>query len=243
MIELERALLAIGRDIAVPEAPDLTPAVLGRIDRPRVSYPRRRWVLAVAVAVIATLAATLAIPEARSALFRVLRIGGERIELVDQLPAVTPAPTELDLEFVLGMQVTLEEARRTSEFDLRELDETPDRAYRGARGTVWFLYGTPERVRLLVAQTPRHSFAQDFILKKLAGAGTQVEHVSVGGSPGLFLGGEPHVVLLLDSEGQVVEESARLAQHVLVWESGGVAYRLEGDFDRETALRLARALR
>jgi len=243
VIELERALLAIGRDIAVPEAPDLTAAVRLRIDRTRVSHPRRRWLIAVAVVVIATLAATLAIPEARSALFRVLRIGGERIELVDQLPVVAPAPPELDLEFVLGGRVTLEEARRTSGFDLRELDETPDRVYRGARGTVWFLYGTPERVRLLVAQTPLHAVAEDFILKKLAGAGTQVEHVNVGGSPGLFLGGEPHVVLLLDSEGQVVEESARLAKNVLVWESGGVAYRLEGDFDRATALRLARALR
>ena len=242
MIELERALLAIGRDIAVPEAPDLTAAVLVRIDRPRVSHPRRRWVLAV-VAMIATLAATLAIPEARSALFRVLRIGGERIELVDQLPAVTPAPTGLDLEFVLGVRLTLEEARHTSGFDLRELDETPDRVYKGARGTVWFLYGTPERVRLLVAQTPLHTVAEDFILKKFAGPDTQVEHVVVDGSTGLFLGGEPHLVLLLDAGGQVVHESARLAKNVLVWESGGVAYRLEGDFDRETALRLARALR
>jgi len=242
VIELERDLLAIGRDIAVPEAPDLTPAVLVRIDRPVVSHPRRRWVLAVAVATSAALAATLAIPEARSALLRVLRIGGERIELVDELPAVILAPAELDLEFALGVRVTLEEARRTSGFDLRELDEAPDRVYLGSRGTVWFLYGTPERVHLLMAQTPRHSFAQDFILKKLAGAGTQVEHVDVGGSPGLFLGGEPHVVLLLDSEGQVVEESARLAQHVLVWESGGVAYRLEGDFTRDEALKLAESL-
>ena len=243
MIELERALLAIGRDIAVPEAPDLTPAVRVRIDRPVVSHPRRRWVLAVAVAVIATLAAILAIPEARSALFRVLRIGGERIELVDQLPAVTPAPPELDLEFVLGVRVTLEEGRRTSGFDLRKLDETPDRVYRGARGTVWFLYGTPERVRLLVAQTPLHTVAEDFILKKFAGPGTQVEHVVVGGSTGLFLGGEPHLVLLLDVGGQVVQESARLAKNVLVWESGGVAYRLEGDFTKEGALELAESLR
>ena len=46
------------------------------------------------------------------------------------------------------------------------------------------------------------------------------------------------LLLLLDESGQVVEESARLARNVLVWESGGVTYRLEGDFGKEKALRL-----
>jgi len=241
--ELERALTVLGREVDVPEAPDLAVVVLARLERGPRPRTRRRLALAVAFVVLAALAATLAIPEARSAFFRVFEIGGERIELVDELPAVAPAPTELDLELVLGERVTLDKARGEAGFDLRELDEVPDRVYLGSRGTVWFLFGTPERVRLLVAQTPRHSFAQDFMLKKLAGAGTRIEPVAVSGSPGLFLSGEPHVVLLLDSEGQVVDESARLAQQVLVWENDGVAYRLEGDFDKEKALRLARALR
>ena len=243
MTELEQALTVLGREVEVPEAPDLAAAVLARLERGPGPRTRRRLALAVAFVVLAALGATLAIPEARSAFFRVFEIGGERIELVDELPAVAPSPTELDLELALGERVTFDKARREAGFDLRELDEVPDRVYFGSRETVWFLYGSPERVRLLVAQTPRHSFAQDFILKKLAGAGTRVEHVDVGGSPGLFLGGEPHVVLLLDAEGQVVEESARLAQQVLVWESGGVAYRLEGDFTRDEALKLAESLR
>jgi hypothetical protein len=57
------------------------------------------------------------------------------------------------------------------------------------------------------------------------------------------LSGEPHFLFLIDESGNAVEESARLARDVLLWDEDGVAYRLEGDFDREEALRLARSLR
>ena len=239
MTELERTLIALGLEIEVSAAPDLAPAVLALIEPQPIPRPRRRWAVVVAFAVLATLAATFAIPEARSALLRILHIGAERIELVDELPEVT---LQHDLEFVLGERVTPEEARRRAAFDLRELDEPPDRVYLGDRGTVWFLYGTPERVRLLIAQTSRLRLGTDLIFKKLVGSQTRIEPVEVDGSPGFFLDGEPHLVLLLDENGQVVEESARLARNVLVWESGGVTYRLEGDFGKEKALRLARSL-
>jgi hypothetical protein len=65
----------------------------------------------------------------------------------------------------------------------------------------------------------------------------------VDGSPGLFIHGEPHLVLLLDEYGRVVEDSARLARSVLVWERGDVTYRPEGDFDQGEAIVLARSLR
>ena len=244
MSELERALRELGRQVAVPVAPDVVQAVLAGIEPRRTGRPgRRRWVLVAAAAALAALAATLVIPDARSALFRALHIGGVRIEIVDELPEVTPDPAELDLDLVLGRRMSLEEARRTAGFDIRELDVAPDRVYLGSRGTVWFLYGTPQRVRLLVAQTPRLEVDETFIFKKLAAAGTRVEEVSVAGERGFFLGGAPHLVLLVDERGDVVEESARLARNVLVWEADGVAFRLEGDFTRDEALTVARALR
>lgn len=240
---LERALAELGRELEVPPAPDLVPIVLARIEPQRAARPRpRRWVLAVAAAVLAALVATLAIPDARSALFRVLRIGGEQIELVDALPGVTPVEAEL-VEPTLGTRVTLEQARRDAGFDLRELETRPDRVYLGDRGTVWFLYGMPSSVRLLVAQTPLYAVDENLFLKKLASPETRVEEVDVDGVRGFLLTGEPHVVLLLDADGEVVEESARLARDVLVWERGGVAYRLEGDLTRDEALELARSLR
>lgn len=243
MSELERALVTLGRELAVPEAPDLAPAVLAQVQPRGERSPRperRRWILAVAIAVLAALTATLAIPDARSALFRVLHIGGEQIELVDELPEI---PTQPDLELALGERVSVEEARRRGGFDVRELDDEPDRAYLGELGTVWFLYGTPERIRLLVGQTPRHAVDERGIIKKVSASGTQVEPVTVNGHPGAFLSGDPHFMYLVDENGNAVEASARLAANVLIWDEGGVAYRLEGEFGRAKALDLAGELR
>jgi hypothetical protein len=249
MTELERALVSLGRGLDLPDAPDVAPAVLARLEprpaplRARLLVERRRSAVAIAVAVLAAIGATLAVPDARSALFRFLDIGGERIEFVDELPEVRPQPAELDLDVTLGERVSLAEARRRADFALRELDEEPDRVYLGERGTVWFLYGSPDRVRLLVAQTPRLRVDEEFILKKLVPAGTQVEPVSVAGTRGYFISGEPHVVYLVDETGQPVEESARLAEDVLIWEDGGISFRLEGDFSRDDAIELAESLR
>jgi hypothetical protein len=239
MSELEQSLRGLARELAVPEAPDLVEAVRARIEPRRESgRERRRWVLAVAVAALALLGATLAIPDARSALFRILDIGGERIELVEELPDVEPLD---DIELTLGEPVTLEEARARSDFELRELEDVPDRVYLGEQGTVWFLYGSPANVRLLVAQTPRLSVDEPALLKKIARE-AEVDEVSVNGARGIFVSG-PHFLFLVDENGFPIEASARLAEDVLIWDEGGVAYRLEGDFELDDALRFARSLR
>jgi hypothetical protein len=241
MNELERALLALGREVEVPETPDLVQAVRAELASARREAPiRRRWALAVALTLVALLGAMLAIPDARSAFLRIFDIGGERIELVDELPEI---PLEDDLELTLGDPSTLDEARRVSGFPLHELDEAPDRVYLGDRGTVWFLYGDPARPRLLVSQTPRATLDPEALYKKVAGAGSSIELVDVDGAHGAFLSGDPHYFFLLDEHGDVIEDSARLARDVLVWSEGDVTYRLEGDFDRDEALRLADDLR
>ena len=244
MSELERALVELGRQVAVPVAPDVVHVVLAQIEPRRTGRSRRRrWVLVAAAAALAVLTSTLVIPDARSALLRFLHIGGARIEIVDELPEVAPDPVGLDLELTLGRRVSLAKVLRMAGFDVRTLDVAADRVYLGSRGTVWLLYGTPQRVRLLVAQTPGLEVEEVFLFKKLASSGTRVEEVSVDGERGFFLSGSLHVVLLVDERGAVVEESARLARNVLLWDADGIAYRLEGDFGRDEALELARALR
>jgi hypothetical protein len=238
---LEQQLVALGHALDVPEAPDLAPRVLAEIRERRRPAPRRRLVLALAAVAVAALLATLAIPDARSALLDFLQIGGERIELVDELPEVSSTPS--DLEFMLGNRVSLDEARRASSFDLLELEEEPDAVYLGERGTVWFLYGRPDAARLLVAQTPRVEPDEAYFLKKLAPAGTRVERVSVRSEPAYFLSGEPHLLLLVDEFGVEVPESARLASDVLVWEQDGRTVRLEGELTRAEALELAESMR
>src|SRR5262245_50220994 len=244
MNELERSLLAVGRDLDVPEARDVVPAVLERIERrsrrPVWPFGRRELAIGVAVALLAALAAVLAVPDARSALLRVLHLGGERIEFVDELP---PAPSELD-ETVLGEEVTLAEARRRAGFPLRELPAPPDRVYLlGTRPTVWFVYGPPGDVSLLVSQTPRLVVDRDLLAKKSAGPGTSFAETDVDGSPAFFLNGDPHLVLLFDENGDVITDSTRLAQNVLVWQDDNIAFRLEGDFSMDEAVELGESLR
>jgi hypothetical protein len=200
-------------------------------------------VLAVAVVLVAAFAATLAIPDARSALLRFLHIGSERIEFVDELPPVETYATDFDLELALGERVSLETARRRAGFDLLELEEAPDRVYLGGRGTVWFVYGRPGGVRLLVAQTPELAVDEAFILKKLVASGTRVDQVTVQGAPAYFLSGEPHEVILLDENGRLVFETARLARDVLVWEGLDRTVRLEGDLTLDEARELAESMR
>lgn len=240
MSELEQRLVALGRALDVPETPNLAPAVLARIDA-RPARRTRRIVLALAVLAVAALLAALAIPDARSALARFLQIGGDRIELVERLPEVPT--TQPELELTLGERVSLDDARERASFPLLELDEQPDAVFLGERGTVWFLYGTSDAARLLVAQTPEVAIDEPFVLKKLVEAGTTVERATVRGQPAYFLSGEPHAVLLIDEFGMTIEESARLARDVLVWEEDGRTVRIEGDFSRNEALELAQSLR
>jgi hypothetical protein len=242
--ELERTLLAVGRDLDVPETPDLVPAVLTRLE-PRSEgaarpFGRRELAIAFAVVLLAALAAVLAVPEARSALLRVLHLGGERIELVDELPTADDA---LD-ESTLGTRVTLEEARSRAGFPLREIDDPPDRVYLlGDRPTVWFVYGPPGDVHLLVSQTPHLVVDHDLIVKKAAGPGTTIEETEVDGSPAFFLSGDPHLLLLFDDNGEVITDSTRLAENVLIWQDDNRAFRLEGDFSMDEAVELGESLR
>jgi hypothetical protein len=237
--ELEHALVALGRELAVPEAPDLAPRVLAALEPP-VRPARMRFAVVLAAVLVAALLAALAIPDARSALARFFHVGAARIEVVDELPAVEPQPPGLELE--LGERVSLPEARRRAGYDLLELDEAPDRVYLGPRDSVWFLYGRPDAVRLLVAQTPKLSIDEAFIFKKLAAVGTNVETVSVRGKRAYFLSGEPHEVMLVDEYDLPVQETLRLARNTLLWEEDGRTLRLEGDLSRDEAVTIAESL-
>jgi hypothetical protein len=239
--ELEHALVALGRELEVPEAPDLAPRVLAALEPP-LRPARMRLAVVLAAVLVAALLAALAIPDARSALARFFHVGAARIEVVDELPAVEPQPPELELELTLGERVSLAGARRRAGYDLLELDEAPDRVYLGPRDSVWFLYGRPDAVRLLVAQTPKLSIDEAFIFKKLAAVGTNVETVSVRGKPAYFLSGEPHEVMLVDEYDLPVQETLRLARNTLLWEEDGRTLRLEGDLSRDEAVTIAESL-
>src|SRR5438552_1640294 len=61
MTELERALVALGRELDIPAGPDLRSRVRERIER----KPRRRRAVVLAVALLPALGIALALPPAR----------------------------------------------------------------------------------------------------------------------------------------------------------------------------------
>jgi hypothetical protein len=69
-----------------------------------------------------------------------------------------------------------------------------------------------------------------------------VEFVNVNGGQGYWISGEPHTFAYLSTR-VTIPERARLAGNVLLWEVGGVTYRIEGPRTLEEAMRVARSLR
>jgi hypothetical protein len=76
-------------------------------------------------------------------------------------------------------------------------------------------------------------------LGKLVGPGTTIETVDANGAQGVWIAGSPHVVFL----GNGTTDELRLATNTLIWERGGVTYRLEADIPRADALRIAETMR
>jgi hypothetical protein len=71
---------------------------------------------------------------------------------------------------------------------------------------------------------------------------SRLESVTIKTSPGWFISGPKHVVVLNDESGIRVE-TARLAGNTLLWAAGDFTYRLEGNFTKATALRLANSVK
>lgn len=69
-----------------------------------------------------------------------------------------------------------------------------------------------------------------------------LQRLSVEGEFGLWIEGAPHSFVVLDADGVGVEESARLAANVLLWESNGVNHRLETSGDLQSALAIIETL-
>lgn len=220
---------------------DRVVAAIGTEGRNRGGARRRRMALTLGAAVI-LIGALIAIPTARRSVAGLLTEAGVRIGFLSEAPAVGS-----DLE--LGTEVTLEEAARGAGFALRAPHGSlgpPDAVYTD-RGRVSMVWEGEEalpaegagRVGILLTQSAAGRF--DYARKGL-GASTQVEPVSVGGVPGLWLEGAPHTFTLLDPDGDALAVTTRLAANVLLWESEGVAYRLELTEDLDMAMTIVDSL-
>jgi hypothetical protein len=240
MPDLERELRDLGAALELPPTPDLVPAVRARVEAapppPRL-LARRTLVLAFALVAVAV-GAVMAVPQARTAVLEWLGLRGVAIERVETPPTATRSLDDADA-LGLGERVTLEEARRSAGHALVVPTRlgAPDGVYvePGGRVSLVYLDGAGE-VTILLTQF-RAAIDERFV-RKAVGPGTRVEPVTIGTSRGWWIEGEPHEIVLLRDE-EPVFETLRLATNTLLWERGAVTLRLEGDFGRAEAVRLA----
>jgi hypothetical protein len=221
--------------------------LLGRLLPP--AGLRRALVLALVSLLVAAGGVFAAVPGVRDAVLEFFGLQGATVERRDTLP--TPPPLRpLDL----GTRTTLVAAADTLGFDpLVPADPgDPDGVYLRSTtpgGELSLTYrprpGLPRarstRLGLLVTQF-RGDLAPEFV-GKLAGPNTGIERLSPGGGRALWIEGAEHFFFYRGPDGDIVEDELRIAQNVLLVERGRLLVRLEGAFDRERALQIARSLR
>jgi hypothetical protein len=102
------------------------------------------------------------------------------------------------------------------------------------------VYTKPGGVRMLI--TEFRGQQQSVFIQKALGPGTTAETVSVNGARGIWIAGEPHVLMYRDRDGQVQGYTPRLATNTLLWRQGDLLLRLEAHITKADALRIASSM-
>jgi hypothetical protein len=254
---LERALQDLGPHYPYPPTPNLAISVRRRIVAQSVAPVRRlalwrdprRLALVAAVLLVLAGGAVLVNPTTRDAIAHFFHVRGV---IVNRVPSALPslsAVTPLDL----GRRATMDEAQSAVSFKIAVPPTlgVPDTVYvaSGIPGGEVALAYTPRPGIPFVKQTGlgvlitefRGDLIPGFITKEV-GPGTTVEQTSVNGDPGWWIAGEPHTILIQVGAGSDQMETLRLAANTLVWEHGGVTYRIESELSKTDAFRIAGGL-
>lgn len=242
---VESELRALGRELAVPPASDLTAAVRLRLEgevADRRHAPARRagdlrgrlgW-RAAAVVVAALLAVLIATPQGRAVIIHVFRFAGVELRQGPG-PARSPGSGTLPGE----RQVSLERARHQVSFPVL----VP--AALGRPGEV-VVSDSGRVVSLIYRRTPYglvridefagyldQVYFQKFVSLRL------ITKVEVNGTKGAWIKG-PHELVYITRDGSSATASARLTTgNTLIWGTSKVALRLEGNLSKAAALAIA----
>ncbi|TAN31460.1 hypothetical protein EPN29_12410 [bacterium] len=258
LTELEARLTRLGAELDWPVTPDLAPRIRSRIATQRPAPPRwfsKPWALA-AAAVILALAALLAYAPARDTIAGWINVHA-LIERVQRLPAPSPhPPAPLGKRLGLGGQTTLKAAAGAVKWhvlvpaslgppDEVYLQPSPDGPPQGEVTLVYSLrpgIPTSGQTGVAVLVTEARGAIDANFFGKLLGPGTTLEDVTAAGHPGYWIAGKPHVFFLVDAEGNIRDETLRLATNTLLFDDGGTVVRIEGDLTRAQALEIAASL-
>src|SRR5215831_4460494 len=243
---MESELRAVGRELEVPPASDLTAAVRQRLEGRTVRHRhvpalgtgalRRQLVWrAVPVVVAALLAVLIATPQGRAAIIHVLRFAGVELR---QEPGPVPSPRS-SASLPGERRTSLEKARHQVSFPIL----AP--AALGRPGEVVVSDGG-RVVSLIYRRTPYglvriDEFAghlDQIYFEKIVHS-NDVTEVEVNGTKALWIKG-PHELVYVTRDGYEAAASARLTTgNTLIWGTKQVALRLEGNLGETAALAIA----
>ncbi|WP_436498790.1 hypothetical protein [Actinokineospora sp. HUAS TT18] len=237
---LIRDLRALGDHLPSPEpTAALTAAVLARVAtepvpvkagriRRLVAWARARWRALVSLLTGLVLVGALT-PPVRAAVAEWFGIGAVEVRTTTgAAPPTAPPPT-------IEGGVTLEEARELVRFDV----------------VVPSALGAPSQVGVsadrMVVSMAWPGVRLDQVGARLAPyfvktVYDEVEFTMVDGDEALWLP-SPHEIVVQSPGGAQRAEPARLAGRTLIWQTGNVTLRLEGDLDRARAVEIAESAR
>jgi hypothetical protein len=254
-VELEGALRDLGARYPYPPTPHLAAAVRGRIAARPLAPVRRlplwrdppRLAIAAVVVLVLAGAAALINPTTRDAIAHFFHVRGVIVARVSPGPSISPA-TPLNL----GRATTLADAQSAVSFTIAVPPAlgTPDAVYVDSSvpgGEVALAY-TPRAGIPVVKQTGLGVLVTEFrgdlipnFLTKEVGPGGTLEETSVKGDPGWWIAGEPHWIFVT-IRGTEQQEPLRMAANTLIWEHGGITYRIESGLSKADAFKIAAGL-
>jgi hypothetical protein len=213
--DVEAALRDLGRQIHVPEPPDLTASVLTRINAPR---RRNRWLTALVAALTAFAIAFAVSPAVRAGVQNLLEFAGVEFRTEAPQSIAPPLPSN---------EISLDEARAQMPFEIHLPQElgTPDKVTVHEGRFVTLYYGD---LRL----DQFDGTIQSTIGKLLAGDGIE----QIGDKVWIPY---PHRIFYIDRNGEWHDEGPHGAGQTLIWQRDQVTMRLEGDLTKERALEIS----
>jgi hypothetical protein len=244
LLEMDTLLRRAARDFEYPVTLPIAAGVSERL-RPRAaprfwSLPLARAAASVALALVAALGVSIAIPASRGALADFFNIGHVR---VDKSPPAGSTPPALS-PASFAEPSTLAQARAATDFPLRlptrdGVALEPNAVYvqkADVSGVVYAVILSYDAYDLY--ETSAGLFGKGLpdpaLLKEIEFDGRDAYWIEEGG----------HIAESYDAQGRLVVESRRTVDRAtLLWEDGEVGYRLETSLSQDEALDVARSLR
>ena len=246
---LELALADLATAVQFPPTPALAAVIGSRLER-QTALGWWPWPASMRRSVVLAVAGLLTLAGVAGAIG--LGIGAIQIRFADGTPLPTPGGSVANRGF--GEETTLAAAQAEVAFAIRlPTDPTlgsPDGVFLAdipEGGTVTLAWG--ERPGFLADDAGNGLVVTQFnadigpeAFEKMVTEGTRVEAVEVNGQPGWWVEGGTHAFFYRDASGQMVNTTLRLVTSALIWEEDGLALRVEGAPDLESALRVAGSL-